>query len=133
MNDFDFNDILNLNNMYGGYDNEGELNNNIFSVIAGIMPREPFNLSHSLSLSEEQNTEFIKNETFATTRIQNRIINALDENPVIKMVCPYIGRKRIRKVIKFRKKRKRALKAKNNNDNIIKINFIDSYNSINSN
>ena len=97
MNEINFILEINENN------NEDGVNDEVFSEIVNLDPR----VSLPSAFIQNSNTHINNNskETNCITRYENNIINNNTfSNSKIEIICKYIGRKRIRKTFKFKKK-----------------------------
>ena len=82
---------------------DDEVNDEVFSLIVKLEPR----VSLPSTLIQNTNTHINNNsnETNYITRYDNNIINNNTiSNLKIELICKYIGRKRMRKKFKFKKK-----------------------------
>ena len=82
---------------------DDEVNDEVFSLIVKLEPR----VSLPSTLIQNTNTHINNNsnETNYITRYDNNIINNNTiSNSKIELICKYIGRKRMRKKFKFKKK-----------------------------
>ena len=99
--------MIDIDNIFN-FNQDDTLDNKAFSNIAKIEPKD--DIFHLSLIDNYQN----QSETNDTSK-ENKNIYFI--KPEIELICPFVGRKRIRTIFKYKKRRKTK--------NIIKINFID--------
>ena len=83
-------------------DEEG-VNDEVLSEIVKLEPRAPLPSTFIQNINTNINNN--SQETNFMTIYENNILNNnVFSNPKIELICKYIGRKRIRKIFKFKKK-----------------------------
>ena len=90
---------------------EDTLDDIIFSAIAKIESKDDIFCLPLIDYNQKQSE-------INDTSKENETINFIYNKPEIELICPFVGRKRIIKVLRFKKRRRNA-------KNIKKINFVD--------
>ena len=104
MNDINGIFILNFNS---DENMDDTLDNRAFSNIQLIEPKNDLYIPPSIVVNNQS-----QSETNDTSK-EKEIIDIINNNPKIEMICPFVGRKRLRKILRFKKKR---ISKKDNKD-----------------